>query len=143
MRKHICIKNRIFAANQEKMTIQHITGKTGESVACAYLETNGYRILHTNWRFGHYELDIVATEGIHLVIVEVKTRSANYLLAPEQAVNSMKIRRTALAAEAYQQRYKIDIPIRFDVICLIRQRDNYTVEQHIEDAFFAPPSNYK
>ncbi|MDR0768811.1 MAG: YraN family protein [Dysgonamonadaceae bacterium] len=120
------------------MNEQNITGKTGEEVACSYLRVNGYRILHTNWRFHRYELDIVATDGKELVIVEVKTRSANYLVSPELSVNRQKIKRIACAAEACQRLLKTDLPIRFDVICLIREKDVYTVECHIEDAFFAP-----
>ncbi|MDR1601745.1 MAG: YraN family protein [Tannerella sp.] len=120
------------------MNEQNITGKTGEEVACSYLTVCGYKVLHTNWRFHHYELDIVATDGKELVIVEVKTRSADYLVSPEQSINRQKIKRLACAAEAYQRRHKTDLPIRFDVIFLIREKDTYTVENHIEDAFFAP-----
>jgi putative endonuclease len=120
------------------MAEQNITGKTGEEVACDYLKVCGYKILHTNWRFRHYELDIVATNGEDLVVVEVKTRSANFLVPPEQAVNRQKIKRIVYAAEAYQLHFKVDRPIRFDVICLIKNKDVYAVEDHIEDAFFAP-----
>ena len=75
-------------------------GKNGESEARLFLERKGYRILHTNWHFHHYELDIVAQLGEELVIVEVKTRSKNYLLEPEEAVDTKKIRRIVAAADA-------------------------------------------
>lgn len=114
------------------------TGKTGEAVACSYLKINGYTILHTNWRHRRYELDIIATNGNELVVVEVKTRSESYLVIPEEAVNHTKIRHIVSAADAYVRRYNIERPVRFDVICLIRQRNAYTVERHIEDAFYAP-----
>ncbi|MDR2119786.1 MAG: YraN family protein [Tannerella sp.] len=120
------------------MNERDITGKTGEETACSYLKTCGYKILHTNWRFLRYELDIVATDGKDLVVVEVKTRSVDYLVAPEQSIGRQKIKRIACAAEAYLYRYKTDMPVRFDVICLVRDKDAYTVECHIEDAFFAP-----
>ncbi|MDR1408285.1 MAG: YraN family protein [Tannerella sp.] len=120
------------------MAERNITGKTGEEVACSYLKATGYKVLYTNWRFHHYELDIVATNGDLLVVVEVKTRSANYIVAPEQAVNRQKIKRIVWAAEACQRRCKIDLPIRFDIICLIRTEEAYVVENHIEDAFYAP-----
>ena len=73
------------------MAERNETGKQGESEARQYLEENGYNVLETNWRFHHYELDIVATNGQELIIIEVKTRSANYLIAPELAVNKSKI----------------------------------------------------
>ena len=120
------------------MAERNETGKQGESVARQYLEENGYNVLETNWRFHHYELDIVATDGKELIIIEVKTRSDNYLIAPEHAINKGKILRIVTASDAYVRMKRIDLPIRFDLICLIKKGDLYTVENHIEDAFFAP-----
>ena len=120
------------------MAERNETGKQGESIARQYLEENGYNVLETNWRFHHYELDIVATDGKELIIIEVKTRSENYLIAPEHAVNKGKIRRIVTASDAYARMKHIDLPVRFDLICLIKKGDSYTVENHIEDAFFAP-----
>jgi Predicted endonuclease distantly related to archaeal Holliday junction resolvase len=120
------------------MAERNETGKHGETIARQYLEENGYNVLETNWRFHHYELDIVATDGKELVIIEVKTRSDNYLIAPEHAVNKGKIRRIVTASDAYARMKRIDLPVRFDLICLIKKGDSYTVENHIEDAFFAP-----
>ena len=120
------------------MAERNETGKQGESQARQYLEENGYNVLETNWRFHHYELDIVATDGKELVVIEVKTRSDNYLIAPEHAVNKGKIRRIVTASDAYARMKRIDLPVRFDLICLIKKGDSYTVENHIEDAFFAP-----
>ena len=120
------------------MAERNDTGKQGESIAKRYLEENGYNILETNWRFHHYELDIIATDGKELIIIEVKTRSGNYLIAPELAVNKSKIRRIVTASDAYARMKYIDLPIRFDIICLIKNGDSYSIENHIEDAFFAP-----
>ena len=63
------------------MAKRNETGKDGESVARAFLEKKGYKITHTNWHWHHYELDIVAVKDTWLVVVEVKTRSDDYLLA--------------------------------------------------------------
>lgn len=120
------------------MSEKNETGKTGEVIACSYLKINGYTILATNWRYRRYELDIVATNGKELVVVEVKTRSETYLVAPEDAVDRLKIRRIVLAADAYVRRYNIDLPVRFDIIGLVKQGISYTIERHIEDAFYAP-----
>lgn len=81
-----------------EMAKRNETGKEGESVARAFLEKRGYRITHTNWHWHHYELDIVAVKDACLVVVEVKTRSGDYLLAPEEAVDTLKIRRIVAAA---------------------------------------------
>jgi putative endonuclease len=120
------------------MAARNETGKTGEAAACSYLKICGYTIRHTNWRYRHYELDIVALGEKELVVVEVKTRSANHLLLPEASIDSGKIQRIAIAADAYVHQYKIDLPVRFDVICLIKNGPSCTVEKHIEDAFYAP-----
>ena len=120
------------------MAERNETGKEGELIAKRYLEENGYDVLETNWRFHRFELDIVATDGKELVIVEVKTRSDNYLISPEQAVDKRKIRRIVAATDAYARKKGVDIPVRFDIICLIKKGASLTVENHIEDAFFAP-----
>lgn len=120
------------------MAEKNETGKTGEAIACSYLKMNGYAILHTNWRYRRYELDIVATKENELIVVEVKTRSETYLLAPEDAVDRTKIRRIVTATDAYIRRHNIELPVRFDIICLIKRGVSYTIEQHIEDAFYAP-----
>ena len=41
---------------------------------------------HTNWHWHHYELDIIAVKEDELIVVEVKTRSEDFLLSPEDAV---------------------------------------------------------
>ena len=120
------------------MAERNETGKQGELIAQRYLEDNGYNVLETNWRFHHYELDIIATDGKELVIIEVKTRSDNYLIEPELAVDKRKIRRIVAASDAYARKKNIDMPIRFDIICLIKKGAFLSVENHIEDAFFAP-----
>ena len=82
------------------MAEKNETGKQGEIAAKKYLEEKGYEVLETNWRFHHYELDIIATDGEELIVVEVKTRSGNYLIGPELAVDKGKIRRIVTASDA-------------------------------------------
>ena len=120
------------------MAERNETGRQGESVAKQYLEENGYKVVETNWRFHRFELDIIATDDKELIIIEVKTRSDNYLIAPELAVDKKKIRRIVTAADAYARKKYIDMPVRFDIICLIKKGSTYSVEDHIQDAFFAP-----
>lgn len=119
------------------MSKQTEIGKEGELFAREYLEKQGYRICHINWHWHHYELDIVALTEKELVIVEVKTRSANYWMAPEDAVDRGKIKRIVTAADAYARFFNIQLPVRFDIITLIKQKDGYRIE-HIDDAFLAP-----
>lgn len=116
-------------------------GKDGESAAIAYLEENGYEILHTNWRQGHFELDIVAKTEDELVIIEVKTRSEESITDPEDAVTNSKIRNIISAANVYIKSFDIDLPARFDIISVIGESPDFEIE-HIEDAFY-PPVNIR
>jgi putative endonuclease len=119
------------------MAEQNFTGKEGEEEARNYLLKQEYTILHSNWRWQHYEIDIIATKDDELVVVEVKTRSENHLLLPEESVDRGKIKRIVTAADVYIRRFRLDMPVRFDIITLIKREDGYEIE-HLEDAFHAP-----
>ncbi len=120
-----------------QMAERNETGKDGEVFAREFLIKREYTVLETNWHWHHYELDIIAVKDNELVIVEVKTRSENFLLSPEVSVDNKKIRRIVSAADAYVRNYNIDLPVRFDIITLVKTERGYRVE-HIEDAFYAP-----
>jgi putative endonuclease len=119
------------------MTKQTDTGKAGEEAARNYLASSGYEILHSNWRWRHYEIDIIAVDGEDIVFIEVKTRAAGSLLAPEESVTRAKIRRIVDAADEYVRYYDIDKTVRFDIISVVNRGNNCEIE-HIEDAFRAP-----
>lgn len=112
-------------------------GRRGERMARQYLERKGYLILEQNWHWHHFELDIVAQQGEELVIVEVKTRGLDFLVDPEEAIDEGKIRRTVTAADAYVRMMDCDLPVRFDLVFVMMDEEESTVE-HIEDAFMAP-----
>lgn len=120
-----------------KMAIHNKIGAEGENLARQYLTRQGYTLLHTNWHWHHYELDIVAAQANELVVVEVKTRSEDYWVEPEAAVDRGKIKRTVAAADAYARLFNVAWPVRFDLILLIKEKEGYRLE-HIEDAFYAP-----
>src|SRR6266568_8811233 len=65
-------------------------GLRGEDLAHRYLRRNGFMVVARNWRppQGGGEIDIVAWEGDWLVFVEVKTRAADSLNAPERAIDN-------------------------------------------------------
>ncbi len=110
-------------------------GKKGEEIALQHLKKNQYTILETNWRFGKDEVDIVAKQDEMLVIVEVKTRSSNFLVEPEFAVTKKKQRFMIRAANAYIEEKDVNLECRFDIISIIVYSNN-TVLEHIEDAFY-------
>jgi putative endonuclease len=124
------------------MADHNTLGKDGENAAIEYLMQRGYQILHTNWRRGQYELDIVAKTDEELVVVEVKTRSGLSWMNPEDAVDSRKIKHIIIATDIYIKTFDIDLPARFDIISVIGTGPNFEID-HIEDAFYPPLNTYR
>ena len=114
-----------------------IFGKEGEDAAVEFLKEKGYCILDRNWRSGHKELDIVAEKDGRLVFVEVKTRRNTDYGRPTDAVSPNKMRLIALAADAYVRCYRLDLPVRFDIITVVGSGSRMRLD-HIEDAFRSP-----
>ena len=107
-------------------------GKTGEDIACRYLQGMGHTILERNWRCGHLEIDIISAdaEGIHFV--EVKTRQKNIQAPPQENVDAGKQRRLTKAALRYLCSAK-GLPVRdpeciFDIIAITFEGENANVE---------------
>ncbi|MDB5205562.1 MAG: YraN family protein [Flavisolibacter sp.] len=76
-------------------------GKAGEKLAATWLAQNGFTILQHNWRFSHYEIDLIATKNNLLHFIEVKYRSSNWGGYPEEAVNQKKIKDLLKAIDQY------------------------------------------
>lgn len=121
-----------------KMETQREIGDKGEAIARAYLLQKGYSIIAGNWYFGHLELDIVATDGDELVIVEVKSRTGDRYEHPSEALSGKKIRQLVEAAEGFIQQTNWEGSTRFDLITVIfTGSDTYELE-HFEEAFLPP-----
>ncbi len=109
-------------------------GRKAEQVAADFLRAKGYRIWRTNWRWGNKELDIVATCGGVLIVVEVKSMVGNRVNHPSEVVDCRKQRHIVWAAEGFIRVFNCPLPTRFDVIAVIYHADRIEVE-HIENAF--------
>ncbi len=110
-------------------------GKRGEEAAQKYLQVNGFYIRDTNWRWGHKELDIVAEKKKTLHVVEVKTRSANFLVEPQASVDRRKQQNTIQAANAYVQRHGLTYDVQFDIISVVVKGGECEIE-YIPEAFY-------
>lgn len=91
------------------------TGRRGEQAAVDYLRRAGFVILERNWRSGRYELDIVARRWDELHFVEVKTRRAGGLTAPEDALTPRKFAALRRAAAAYMAQHCVRLEPQFDL----------------------------
>lgn len=118
------------------MALHNQLGKKGEELAVAFLIEKGYKILERNWYSSHKEIDIIAGYKGWLIIIEVKTRSGDFLTLPEDAVNKRKIRKIINATHHYLRMHDINIPVRFDVISVVFGNQKFEIE-HFEDAFLA------
>lgn len=111
-------------------------GRFGENRACVYLETAGYKIIETNYRFRGNEVDIIARVGETLCFLEVKS----WQTVPEDdlalSIGQTKRRRIIKAARGFlAENYPLDPPrVRFDVI-FMNGADG--VLRHYESAFDA------
>lgn len=110
-------------------------GKDGEERAIAFLKENDYRILATNWRSGHYEIDIIAKELDTLVIIEVKTRSSDTFGHPGEFVKSKKHNNLFRATEDYIEQHNHSGEVRFDIIAVYLENKEWQTE-HFKDAFY-------
>lgn len=95
-------------------------GAHGEAVAARYLESRGLIVLDRNWRCRDGELDIVATDGKTLVIVEVKTRSGTGYGRPAEAVTRKKLLRMRRLAQLWLAANRVGwVEVRFDVVAVL------------------------
>jgi putative endonuclease len=101
------------------MTKHQITGQKGEMLARQYFESRGYDILHTNWRYGHLELDIIAMKAGKLHFIEVKTLKGGSAGMPEDSVNRKKMLNLIKAAELYMISASRTGLIQFDVLAIV------------------------
>ncbi len=94
-------------------------GALGERLARLHLETHGYTILAANHRTPLGEIDLVATEGGCLVIVEVRTRRGVARGTPAESVNRAKARKLAALAEEYAAAHpELPPDLRVDVVAV-------------------------
>ena len=83
-----------MTANQDK-------GTKGENVATDYLLQKDYTIIERNWRYKHWEIDIIASKNKKLHFVEVKTRTNKKFGNPEESINEKKMNALKKGAEQY------------------------------------------
>jgi putative endonuclease len=121
--------------NPDNIAQHYKLGKEGEEYAQEYVKALGYKVLHTNWRYGKKELDIVTLKDETLVVFEVKTRVGNYWEEPKDAVRMRKQKNIIEAADAYVIDFDLHYEVQFDIISLVHNGKGFELE-HIPDAFY-------
>lgn len=118
-----------------QQNVRQATGATGEDIAVAWLEQQGWRILARNWRCRAGELDIIALDPAQVVVVcEVKTRRGLGYGDPLEALTYAKVRRLRqLTAEwAHSQPERI-ARVRIDAIGILLAGDGTATVRHVRD----------
>jgi putative endonuclease len=112
------------------------TGQRGEDLAAEYLLTKGYTLLARNWRFRHWEVDIIANRDKYLHFIEVKTRTSLRYGQPEESITREKMVCLRNIAEEYQYQHPEWQYIQFDVIAITITGDHLRELFVIEDVYF-------
>ncbi|MDN3695589.1 YraN family protein [Chryseobacterium tructae] len=116
-------------------------GKIAEDLAADYLQNNGYKVLVRNFRFQKAEIDIIAEKDKFIIIVEVKARSTDAFMLPQEAVTKTKIRSIVSAANHYMEEFNKQNEVRFDIISVLPDENRNLTIDHISDAFQAFDAN--
>ena len=114
-------------------------GTWGESLACRFLRDKGYRIVTSNYRNRHGEVDIVAQQGKELVFVEVRTRRPGNYGAPEESLSPAKVGRLVNTCQQYLQERELEgAAWRVDLVCIYLERGGRVEDvQHLTHAIEA------
>ena len=112
------------------------TGNLGEEIATKFLTEKGYSLLHRNWRFSHWEVDIIVSKENKLHFIEVKTRHTTQYGRPEESIKKDKMQALKNAAEAYLNIHPQWKYIQFDVVAIMLWNDEPREIFLIEDIYF-------
>lgn len=110
-------------------------GNLAENLAADFLMQKNYKILIRNFRYQRAEVDIIAAFEDLIVVIEVKARSYNALIEPQEAVTKKKIKAILLCSDFFMKENQIDKEVRFDIITVIPNESGKLEINHIEDAF--------
>lgn len=129
--------------NQDKDKARKSVGRTGEDIACLFLERKGYKIIERNYRKPWGEIDIIAEKDGAIRFVEVKTVSVKTFsremgYRPEELVDSRKLRKLARTAALYIEMKKDSREFQMDVVGILLNTETRTArcrlfEQALED----------
>ncbi|MBU1625889.1 ribonuclease HII [bacterium] len=122
---------KFFNDNGKKLGEKILFGKKGEDKAVKFLVDKGYEIIDRNYRSPEGEIDVIAKKSGRLIFIEVKTRKKTSFGEPEESINELKKNKILNCAEHYlKANYNNDIPVDFEVIAIIEQKN--TSIRHIK-----------
>ena len=115
------------------MAHHHSTGVLGEKMAIGWLVNKGFKILHQNWRHGHWEVDIIASKDNVLHFIEIKTRRSRKFGFPEEDVTKKKVINLMNASEEFVLQNPDWKQIQFDILSITLLKNEPVEYFFIED----------
>jgi putative endonuclease len=93
-------------------------GEQAETLAAAFVESCGLRIVARNYRCRYGELDLVARDGDTLVFIEVRRRAGNRFGGAAASIDAAKREKLLKAARHYLAELAAPPACRFDAVLL-------------------------
>jgi putative endonuclease len=118
----------MMACNSER-------GREGEQLAVDWLVSKGFTILHRNWRYRQFEIDIVAMKNGMPHFVEVKYRSSQQYGYPESSVRSRKKTSIFHAVNEFMFRHPVYRDFRVDILSIYEKKQGGAEFFFIEDIY--------
>lgn len=110
-------------------------GRYGEELGKAYLIERGFDIIHFNWKYSYYEIDIIASKENILHFIEVKTRRSHRFGMPEESVDKKKLQKLMEAAEEYLYHNPCWKHVQYDILAISMRQDNHPDFFFIQDVY--------
>ena len=93
-------------------------GPAAEKLAAEFLQRNGVRLIESNFRSQHGEIDLILRDGDTLVFAEVRLRSNAAFGGAAASITSAKQAKIVRTAQYYLQHTRSKAPCRFDAVLL-------------------------
>ncbi len=124
---------RALFFKKSALNYTQLIGQQGENAAASHVRRLGMRILYRNWRHKKLEIDIICEDSEGFVFVEVKTRKADGMTSPIEAITPQKREALTKAAQIWlamhEAHIKYDKPYRFAVASVTYSE---TLSYHVE-----------
>jgi len=107
------------------------SGRMAEEAVLAAAHIRGLKVIEKNYHTRYGELDLVLTDNVTLIVVEVRYRSHDHFGSAVETVNRPKQRKIIAATKGFLVAHTQwhDAPIRFDVVGVNSSGDLDWIEQ--------------
>lgn len=107
-------------------------GNAAEQLAALFLQKQGLKLIETNFRCAHGEIDLIMKDVESLVFVEVRLRSNSKFGGAAMSINSAKQQKLRRSAALYLQTHG-ESACRFDAVLM--SRIDINAIEWVRDAF--------